>query len=416
MPLTDAAIRKAKPSTKAQRLYDQRGLYLELSPSGGRWWRFKYAIDGKEKRLSLGTYPDTSLANAREKRDDARKLVAAGIDPSVQRKAAKMARVEAGISSFEAIAREWLAKQTFVPSYTMKVSAWFQRNVFPYVGSRPIRDLTAPDFLRVLRRVEERGAHESAHRIKQNIGQVMRYAVATGRADRDPTADLRGALTKSSEKHHAAITDPKEVGSMLRAFDSFTGTPVVRAALMLAPLVFVRPNELCSAEWSEFDLDGATWCIPAERMKIRQPHLVPLSTQALAILHDLYPLTGGGRYVFPSARTPHPNVSQRPMTTNALLAALHRIGYTGETMTTHGFRATARTLLDEALACRPDYIEHQLAHSVRDPNGRAYNRTSYLPERRVMMQMWADYLDGLRAHPQSSIALQQNAGRPNSLT
>ncbi len=409
MPLTDTAIRKIKPTDKTQRIYDERGLYLELAPSGSKLWRLKYRVDGKEKRLALGAYPDVTLAEARDKRDAARRLLAAGVDPNEQRKAAKAARVEANANNFEAIAREWLAKQKFVPTYMVKVSAWFERNVFPYIGARPVSELTAPDFLRVLRRVEERGAHESAHRIKQNIGQVMRYAIATGRADRDPTADLKGALTKPAEKHHAAITDPKEVGGLLRAIDTFTGTHVVRCALQLAPLLFVRPNELCAAEWSEFDFDTVEWNIPASRMKTGQPHLVPLCTQAIAILRDLHPLTGAGRYAFPSARTPHANASQRPMTTNALLAALQRIGYTGDQMTTHGFRATARTLLDEVLGFRPDYIEHQLAHAVRDPNGRAYNRTSHLSERRKMMQAWADYLDSLRADTSNVVPLKRRA-------
>jgi integrase len=289
-----------------------------------------------------------------------------------------------------------MAKQDFSPDYAKKVIAWFEKNVFPWVGSTPIGELSARDFLRVLQRVEDRGAIESAHRIKQNCSQVMRYAVATGRAERDPTVDLKGALARPAERHHAAITDPKELAGLLRAIEGFTGTFIVKSALRLAPLVFVRPSELCGAGWSEIDLDAEQWNIPASRMKTGQPHLVPLSTQALAILTELHPLTGRGRYVFPSARTPHANASQRPMTTNALLAALQRIGYSGEQMTTHGFRATARTILDEHLGVRPDFIEHQLAHAVRDPNGRAYNRTAHLDERRGMMQKWADYLDALR--------------------
>lgn len=411
MSLTDTAIRKARPTDKTRRIYDERGLYLEISPEprGSKLWRLKYRHGGREKRLALGAYPDTTLADARAKRDDARRLIAGGIDPNAQRQASRLAGAEAAANSFELIAREWLAKQTFVASYATKVSGWFEKNVFPWIGARPVSQLTAPDFLNVLRRVEERGAIESAHRIKQNCAQVMRYAIATGRADSDPTAGLKGALARPAERHHAAITDPKELGGLLRAIAGFTGTLVVRSALQLAPLVFVRPKELSEAEWSEFDLDAACWSIPASRMKTGQPHLVPLSTQAVAILRELHPLTGRGRYVFPSARTPHPNASQRPMTTNALLAALQRIGYTGEQMTTHGFRATARTILDEHLAYRPDFIEHQLAHAVRDPNGRAYNRTAHLPERRKMMQAWADYLDGLRAEIGTGVARSQGA-------
>ncbi|UHQ19009.1 integrase arm-type DNA-binding domain-containing protein [Lysobacter sp. KIS68-7] len=395
--LTNAKIKSEKPRSTPFKLADGGGLYLLVQPSGARWWRCDYRRPGTGKRntLSLGTYPSTTLADARSKNHAARAQLAAGIDPGQHRKAEKEAGTDRAANSFEVVAREWLSKQRFVPKYAIKVAAWFDKNVFPYVGAKPVAELTAPDVLRVLRRIEERGAHESAHRIKQNIGQVMRYAIATGRADRDPTADLKGALIRPAERHHAAITNPKEVGGLLRAINGFTGTPVVKAALQLAPLVFVRPNELCSAEWSEFNLDAGEWDIPAARMKTGQPHHVPLPAQAVAVLRDLHLLTGRGRYVFPSARTPYPNDKQRPMTTNALLAALQRIGYTGEQMTTHGFRAMARTLLDEALGFRPDYIEHQLAHAVRDPNGRAYNRTSFLPERRKMVQKWANYLDEL---------------------
>lgn len=394
--LTDRALRTAKPIDKAYRLYDTGGLYVEVAPGGGKWFRLKYRHQGKEKRLSLGTYPDTSLADARERRDAARKLIAAGIDPSAHRKSEKAAGLERAGNSFEVVAREWLAKQAFVPAYADKVFAWFEKNVFPYIGYRPIAELTAREFLAVLQRVESRGAIESAHRIKQNCGQVMRYAVATGRAARDPTIDLNGALARPAERHHAAIIDPMEFGGLLRAIDGFTGTFVVKTALQLAPLVFVRPVELCAAEWSEFDLEAGVWSIPASRMKRDLPHMVPLSRQAIALLRDLHPLTGQGRYVFPSARTPHANASQRPMTTEALLAALQRLGYTGDQMTTHGFRASARTMLDEQLGMRPDFIEHQLAHAVRDPNGRAYNRTAHLEDRRKMMQTWADYLDSLK--------------------
>lgn len=399
MPLTDIAVRKAKPSARTQRLYDEKGLYLEVAPDprGSKLWRWKYRYAGKEKRLALGAYPETSLAQAREKRDEARRLHAAGVDPSAHRKAVHAARIEATASSFEVVAREWLAKQPFVPAYRVKVLAWFEKNVFPWLGARPVSVLVATDFLGVLRRVEARGAFETAIRIKQLSGQVMRYAIATGRAEREPTADLKGALTRPVERHHAAITNPRELGELLRAIDGYNGTLVVKSALQLAPLVFVRPNELCAAEWSEFDVEAGQWNIPATRIKTRQPLAVPLSSQARAILTELRPLTGAGRYVFPSARTPHANDSQRPMTTNALLAALQRIGYPGSQMTTHGFRASARTLLDEQLNYAPALIEHQLAHAPPDTNGRAYNRTSHLAERRAMMQVWADYLDALRA-------------------
>ena len=392
-PLTDTAIRKAKPGPAPIKLRDGGGLYLLIQPNGARWWRWDYRrpVTGKRNTLSVGTYPDVSLAEARQRHAQARKLLAAGIDPGEQRKAEKAAGADRAANSFEVVAREWLAKQTWVPGYKDKVAAWMGNDVFPYIGGRPIAELTAPEFLRVARRIEERGAIESAHRIMQNCGQVMRYAIATGRADRNPVADLKGALTPAQESHHAAITDPAGLGGLLRAIDGYTGDPATRAALKLAPLLFVRPGELRQAEWSEFDLDKAEWNIPAEKMKMRQPHLVPLCEQAVAILRELQPLTGRGQYVFPGGRSP-----RRPMSNNALNAALRRMGYAKEVMTAHGFRASARTLLDEVLGFRPDYIEHQLAHAVRDPLGRAYNRTQHLPERRKMMQAWADYLDTLR--------------------
>lgn len=393
-PLTDTAIRKAKPGPKPTKLRDGGGLYVQLNPDGSRWWRWDYRrpVTGKRNTLSLGTYPEVSLADARGRQAEARRLLASGIDPGEHRKAAKVAGVEKAANSFEVVTREWLGKQKWVESYRCKVVAWMENDVFPWIGGRPVAELAAPDFLRVARRIEERGAIESAHRIMQNCGQVMRYAVATGRADRNPVADLRGALAPPMERHHAAITDPRELGGLLRAIDGYAGDASTRAALRLAPLVFVRPGELRHAEWSEINLDAGEWNIPAHKMKMREPHLVPLSSQAVAILRDLQPLTGHRQYVFPGGRSP-----KRPLSDNALTAALRRMGFDKETMTAHGFRATARTLLDEVLGWRPDLIEHQLAHAVRDPNGRAYNRTSHLPERRKMMQAWADYLDALRA-------------------
>ncbi|ASE52260.1 TPA: tyrosine-type recombinase/integrase [Stenotrophomonas maltophilia] len=393
-PLTDTAIRKAKPGPKPTKLRDGGGLYVQLNPDGSRWWRWDYRrpVTGKRNTLSLGTYPEVSLADARGRQAEARRLLASGIDPGEHRKAAKVAGVEKAANSFEVVTREWLGKQKWVESYRCKVVAWMDNDVFPWIGGRPVAELAAPDFLRVARRIEERGAIESAHRIMQNCGQVMRYAVATGRADRNPVADLRGALAPPMERHHAAITDPRELGGLLRAIDGYAGDASTRAALRLAPLVFVRPGELRHAEWSEIDFDAGEWNIPAHKMKMREPHLVPLSSQAVAILRDLQPLTGHRQYVFPGGRSP-----KRPLSDNALTAALRRMGFDKETMTAHGFRATARTLLDEVLGWRPDLIEHQLAHAVRDPNGRAYNRTSHLPERRKMMQAWADYLDALRA-------------------
>jgi integrase len=394
MTLTDVAIRKAKPADKTQRLFDGGGMYLELSPAGGKWWRLKYRFGGKEKRLSLGTYPDTGLADAREKRDAARKLLAAGVDPGEQRKAAKAAGEERSANSFEVMAREWHAKQsaTWVDLHASRIMLRLENDVFPWLGSRPIADITAKELLATVNRIADRGAVESAHRVLQNCGQVMRYAIATGRAERNPATDLRGALPPVKQTHHAAIIEPIAIGGLLRAMDGYQGSLVTKSALRLAPLVFVRPGELRHAEWGEFDLDGAQWNLPAEKMKMREAHIVPLAPQAVAILRELYSLTGRGRYVFPSARSP-----QRPMSNNAVLSALRRMGYTTDEMSGHGFRAMARTVLDEVLHFRPDYIEHQLAHAVKDPNGRAYNRTAHLIERRKMMVGWADYLDTLKA-------------------
>jgi len=331
---------------------------------------------------------------ARAVRDDARRLLASGVDPGERRKAAATARAGAAADSFEVIAREWLRGRPWVPGYKKKVEAWFENDVFPGIGSRRAAELRASDFLGIARRMEERQAFESAHRVMQNCGQVMRYAVATDRAERNPVADLRGALVPAPEKNHAAVVDPAQLGGLLRALQCYTGTPVVRAALQLMPLVFVRPGELRAAEWAEIDLDAGLWSIPAGRMKMRQPHIVPLASQAVAVLEALkatYPTDYAGRYVFPGLRT-----DARPMSEVAVLAALRSMGFDKETVTAHGFRATARTLLDEVLGYRPDIIEHQLAHAVKDPNGRAYNRTTHLADRIRMMQVRADYLDTLR--------------------
>lgn len=393
MPLTDILIRASKPTEKPQRLFDSGGMYIEISPSGGKLWRLKYRHGGKEKRLALGVYPAISLKDARERRDAARKLLAAGIDPGEQRKAEKAAGTDRDANSLEVVAREWFAQQSpnWVEGHSSKIIARLERDIFPWIGARPIADVTAPEILKSLRRIEARGTIETAHRVLQNCGQIFRYAVATGRAERDPTPDLRGALAPVKEAHHAAITEPAAIGGLLRAIDIYRGAPVTKSALMLAPLVFVRPGELRHAEWSEIDLDAALWNIPAARMKMKDAHLVPLSTQAVAILRELHPLTGRSRYVFPGARS-----HQRPMSETAILAALRRMGFEKHEMTGHGFRAMARTILDETLGVRVDFIEHQLAHAVRDPNGRAYNRTAHLAERKKMMQQWADYLDGLK--------------------
>jgi integrase len=342
MALTDAAIRKAKPVEKPYKLADSSGLYLLINPNGSKWWRFKYRVGGKEKLLALGTYPDTGLADARAKRDDARKLLAASIDPGEQRKAVKAAGVERAANSFAVIAEEWLAKQRMAPATLEKARWTLDDLVFPWIGHRPIAEIDPPEMLKLLRRIEDRGAHETAHRTKQRCGQIFRYAIATHRASRDPTADLRGALTPAKVTHRAAVTDPSKVGELLRAIEGYTGGFVARCALKLAPLVFVRPGELRQAEWSEIDLDNAQWRIPASRMKMREEHTVPLSLQAVAVLGELRPLTGGGQYVFPSERS-----RLRPMSDGTLNAALRRMGFDKDTMTGHGFRAMASTRLNE---------------------------------------------------------------------
>ena len=404
--LTDTAIRKAKGGEKPFRMFDGGGLYLEVTPAGGKLWRQKYRFLGKEKRLSHGTYPDVSLADARARREAARKLLAAGVDPGEHRKAARSAAEERAGNSFEVIAREWHAKQlaTWTKGHADKILLRLENDVFPWLGGRPVADITAKELLATVNRVVDRGAVESAHRVLQNCGQVFRYAVVTGRAERNPVADLRGALPPVKKQHLAAITEPGTIGGLLRAIDAYNGALVTRCALKLAPLVFVRPGELRQAEWAEIDLDARQWNLPAEKMKMREPLIVPLSTQALAVLEEIQPLTGRGRYVFPSARSP-----RRPMSDNAILAALRRMGFDKSEMTGHGFRAMARTVLDEVLHFRPDYIEQQLAHAVRDPNGRAYNRTAHLPERRKMMQAWADYLDVLKADTGTVLAFQRKA-------
>lgn len=390
MPLTDTAVRNAKPGLKTARLFDGGGLYLEVAPSGGKWWRLKYRFAGKEKRVSLGVYPEIPIKDARARRDEARRQLANGIDPSAQRQAAKHATQANAGNSFEAIAREWFDKFSpgWVESHSSKILRRFERDVFPWLGARPITDITAPELLAALRRIESRGAVETAHRASQNCGQVFRYAVATGRAQRDPTGDLRGALAPTLEKHHASITDPKAIGALLRSIEGYEGSFVTKCALRLAPLVFVRPGELRKAEWTEFDLDAAEWRIPAERMKMRAPHIVPLSAQAVEVLRELQPLTGRSRYVFTGART-----DSRPMSENTVNAALRRLGYASDQMTGHGFRSMASTLLNEA-GWNRDAIERQLAHAERDNVRAAYNYAEHLPERKKMMQAWAEILTG----------------------
>jgi integrase len=410
MPITHVAIVNAKPREKPYRLFDGRGLYLEVSPSGGRWWRFKYRFHGKEKRVSLGVFPDVSLSEARDALDDVRRQLRAGLDPSEEIKKKKKAAAPGASPSgetFETVAREWFAKHspTWAPGHGDKIIRRLELNVFPWLGKKPIAEIKPLELLGVIQRVEQRGANETAHRALQNCGRVFRYAVATGRAERDITRDLIGALAPVVERHHASIIEPQAVGALLRDLDGYAGSFVTRCALRLAPLVFVRPGELRMAEWSEFNLDEGEWRIPAAKMKMRAPHFVPLSTQAIQILRELHPLTGGGRYVFPG----EPNRS-RPMSNNTVTSALRRLGYSRHEMTGHGFRSMASTLLNEQ-GWHPDAIERQLAHQEQNEIRAAYNYAKYLPERRKMMQAWADYLDRLRSMTPPAAAIPSKERR-----
>ncbi len=403
MPLNDVQIRNAKAKEKAYRLSDAGGMYLEVTPKGGKCWRMAYRFGGKRKVLALGIYPDVSLTKARNRRDDARRLLTDGVDPGAAKQAKKQSDKIKAADSFEVIAREWLGKYkpTWTEANAKRIERLFERDIFPRIGSKPIADLTAPDVLMMARRIEHRGALETAHRAIGNCGQVCRYAVATGRLASDPTRDLRGALPPVKSTHFAAITEPKRAGELLRLIDGYSGTHVVRSALQLAPLLFVRPGELRRARWAEFDLDAAEWRYRVTKTDV--DHIVPLASQAVAILRDLYAYTGPkessaaglpvrrGELLFPGLRD-----AMRPMSENTINGALRNLGIPQDEMSAHGFRAMARTLLDEVLGFRIDIIEHQLAHAVKDPNGRAYNRTAHLPERRKMMQAWADYLDRLR--------------------
>ncbi len=410
---SDQSIKAIKPGDARKRLNDGDGLFLLLFVKGGaHGWRFAYSLNGKRNILSLGTYPDTGLALARTKADEARKLVSAGTNPSDVRKDGKAEaervreaekRADAGlppVDSFEAVAREWheTRKGEWSASYGEKILARLVADVFPYVGARPVGAITPPELLKVLRRVESRGVIETAHRARENCSQVFRFAVATGRAERDPAQDLKDALRKPDVKHFAAITDPKRMGELLRACDAYAGTPVVRTALRLAPMLLLRPGELRHAQWSEIDLDAATWTVPAHRMKREKagktsgaPHVVPLPTQAVEAFRDLEPLTGASPYLFRGERH-----HDRPMSENTVNAALRAMGFPADEATGHGFRASARTMLAERLNVDESVIEAQLAHSVKDSLGRAYNRTEFLEQRRTMMQQWADYLDRLR--------------------
>lgn len=416
MKLSDAKVKNAKAAAKPYRLSDGGGMFLEVTPKGAKYWRLAYRFNGKQKLLALGVYPEVPLAGrkdeklgdpdrgywidgARDKRDAARKQLAAGIDPGAARKAEKRAGQVRAAHTFEAIAREWLAEQekVWAESTFPHVKRQFDQDIFPEIGHRPIAELTGTEVLDMARAIKHRGASETARRALQKCGQVFRYAVATGRAQSDPTRDLRGAIQVPKAKHFAAITDPQQAGALLRMIEGHKGTAVVRAALKLSPILMVRPGELRRARWADIDLDAAEWRFHVT--KTDQPHIVPLPTQAVAILRDLHALTGPkpnaakqrGELVFPGARG-----NGRPMSENTICAALRALGIPADQMSAHGFRAMARTLQDEVLGFRVDLIEHQLSHTVKDPNGRAYNRTQFLEARRKNMQAWADYLDRLR--------------------
>ena len=392
MPLTDVTIKNAKLREKPYKLHDEKGLYVLVTRSG-KYFRFDFRILNKRKTLALGVYPDTSLSDARGKRDDARKLIAREVDPCELKKIEKRAKLIRATNSFEAIAREWISKQagSWTESHTEKVLSRLEKDLFPVIGGKAITEVTAPEILALLRKIENRGAIDTAHRAKQNCSQIFRYAIATGRAARDPAADLRGALHSIKKNHYPTITEPRKIGELLRAIDGYSGSCVVRYSLQLAPLLFVRPGELRNAEWSEFDLERCEWRIPAGKMKMKVEHIVPLAKQVIQIVKELHAYTGHGRYLFPSVRT-----DSRPMSSNTVNASLRRLGYTTDEMTGHGFRAMASTSLHEQ-GWSSDIIERQLSHGERNPVKAAYNHAEYLPERRKMMQSWADYLDGLRA-------------------
>lgn len=401
--LTPSEVKNAKPRATPYKLGDGGGLFLLVNPNGARWWRLKYRRPGtgKENLLSLGTFPEVSLKRAREKRDDARTLLADGIDPGSHRTAQKIATEARAANSFQVVALEWLETKSgaWVPENATRNRAWLTQHVFPSIGARPVEELEAPELLAMLRKLVARGTLNTAERVRGMLSAIFRFAIATGRAKRDPAADLRGALPSATKRHFAALTAPADVAELLRAIDGYQGSPVTFAALRLAPLLFQRPGELRAAEWSEFDLDAAEWRIPAARQKIKKadkenprtpPHVVPLPSQAVTILRELELLTGAGRLLFPGLRTP-----SRPMSENTVNGALRRLGYTTEQMTGHGFRHMASTRLNE-LGWNPDAIERQLSHRDRNAIRGTYNLAQYLDERRRMMQAWADYLDGLR--------------------
>lgn len=402
--LTDAAVRKAKSGTKPFRMFDGQGMYLEVRPEGGRWWRQRFQYGGKEKLLSLGTYPETSLAEARVRRQQARDLVAKGVDPSLARKAQRQGPAPVPELSFEAVSREFCLSRAsgWSEGHSRRWLRRMELDVFPWIGGTQTSSVTVPSLLGVVRRIEARGAIETSHTVMQQCGQVFRFAIATGRADRNPVPDMRDALRPVIVEHMAALTSPSDVATLLKSIDDYHGGPITRIALAFSALVFQRPFNVRAAEWSELDLQSKLWSIPSAKMKRTvqaktsgRPHLVPLSRQTLGLLDELKPLTGTDRFLFPSLLS-----SDRPMSENTVNTALRRMGYSMDQMTAHGFRAMARTLLVEELEFPPDVIEAQLAHAKSGPLGSAYDRAEFMQQRRAMMQRWADYLDHLRAAKQ----------------
>ena len=388
--LADVSVKNAKPKEKPYKLADGGGMYLLVTPKGQKWWRLDYRLHGKRKTLSLGVYPDVKLKKARKRREGAREQIGEGLDPSDIRKEEKVTRE--GADTFKVVAEEWRKKYSpkWTPTYSEDIDARLSKYVYPWLGNNAVDTITASELLRVLRRVEEKGALETAHKLRRHCGQIFRYAIVTGRADRDPSQDLKGALSPVNVRHFASITEPKKIGELLRAIYRYKGQMVTRSALRFAPLVFVRPGELRRAEWTEIDLEAERWRIPAEKMKMDRPHVVSLSTQALEVLKELQPLTGDGRYVFPGVRTRH-----KPMSENTLNNAIGNMGYSGDEMVAHGFRSMASTRLNE-MGWNRDAIERQLAHVEGNAVRAAYNYAEHLEERQRMMQAWADYLDGLR--------------------
>ena len=400
--LTDKAVRAAKHQGKDYKLSDGEGMFVHVTRAG-RYWRLKFRLHGKERLMSLGTYPSTSLAAARERRAEARALIAEGINP-VEHRRSRQAAEAAQALTLRALVEDWLGRQDWAPSYGVKVEGRLRRHILPQLGERPVSEIKPPELLALLRTIEDTGALETARRCLVHVAGAYRHGIVSGMVESNPAADLSRALRPQRKKNHfAAVTDPDELTEVLRTIWRYQGTPTVMAALRLVPMLLVRPGEMRHMEWAELDLSAGTWLIPGAKMKTGADHLVPLPYQAVEIIEGLRPWSQHSEYVFPGGRAP-----ERPMSENAMIAALRKLGLQ-DRQSAHGFRATARTILDEVLGWRPDIIEHQLAHTVRDPLGRAYNRASFHPERRRMLQEWADYLDRLRQEGQVVAKKHANA-------